>query len=87
MSNASRESVLVENIGVITKRLTEVAADIKAGKTENVADTLKAIGDAAQWLSKAVVSSGGTRIQPPSILPGGLCQPKLVPVPGSGSPK
>jgi hypothetical protein len=76
MPKASREKVLVQNIGIISKRLAEVAADIQAGNTLDAAKTLKAIGQAAQWLGKAI-DPKSARTLPPQILPGNLCQPKL----------
>jgi hypothetical protein len=71
--------VFAQNVQVIEQHLKAVAGHLKAGNTEAAAATLDAVGQAAQWLGKAILAPGSKpRPVPPSMLPGKACNPKIV---------
>lgn len=79
-------NVFVENVEILSEHLKQVTNHIKAGRTADAAEALKAIGDAARWLGDAVTARPRPPL-PPAILPGKACHPTLRDVSKAGSPK
>ena len=78
MPNASPDKVFVENLGILNQHIAALARQIEAGKTLDVAASLKAIGDAAKWLSESLTGSDPYSV-PPQMLPGNGCRPLIHP--------
>ena len=71
------DKVLVQNVSILNQHMAALARDIEAGTTVDPAASLKAIGNAARWLSESL--TGPTPISlPPQMLPGESCHPKMI---------
>jgi len=77
MPNVSPEEVFVESVGILNQHLAAVAKDIQAGNMVQAAESLKAIGDAAQWLSASLTIPRYPTL-PPQMLPAQNCRPKFI---------
>ena len=71
------EQVLAQNVVILNHHMAVVARDIAAGKTKNVAESLRLIGEAALWLSEYLKNPKAPS-QPPQMLPGLGCRPKMI---------
>ena len=71
------EEVLVQNVVILNHHIAVVARDIAAGNIEHAAESLKLIGEAARWLSEDLTNPKAP-IQPPQMLPGLGCRPKMI---------
>jgi hypothetical protein len=78
MANASLDPNFVQNVDILNQRMAVVARQIAAGDMTDAAKSLKAIGDAAVWLS-ASLTGAKRSLLPPVMLPGGTCRPLIAP--------
>jgi len=79
MPNASPDPIFVQSVGILNQHLAAVVREMEAGRIapEAAAASLKAIGDAAQWLSASLTVPGYPML-PPQMLPAQNCHPKFI---------
>lgn len=71
------DAIFVQNVGILSQHMAAVARDVAAGNTAQAAESLKAISDAARWLSEWRIGPKPP-IPPPQMLPGQGCRPKMI---------
>jgi len=71
------DPIFVQNVGILSQHMAALARDIEAGKVVDPAESLKAISDAARWLSEWGTGPKPP-IPPPQMLPGLGCKPKMI---------